>query len=161
MQAMIIGLLVFNMVGRFNHVDSYSLYVCAIVIRVTELVLPVWFCCSLWNYKKLVSPCSNCILHALCYNAVMSMYTCPFTFYRPTTLWILNPRLVLKLDRNVRTLLVVLNSFMTLSSQEKDTESSPILREETSNSYGAIQRGKDFSNVYMYCCRAKLILYEN
>ena len=53
MQGLIIGILILNMVGRFQHVDSYSLYICAIVIRVTELIMPLWFCCSLWNYKQL------------------------------------------------------------------------------------------------------------
>ena len=51
-QALIIALLVFNMVSHFQPVDNYSIYVASIVIRVTELVMPVWFCCSLWNYKK-------------------------------------------------------------------------------------------------------------
>ena len=53
MQGLIIGILILNMVGRFQRVDSYSLYICAIVIRVTELIMPLWFCCSLWNYKQL------------------------------------------------------------------------------------------------------------
>ena len=35
--------------------DSYSLYVCAIVIQVTELCMPLWFCCSLWNFKQYVA----------------------------------------------------------------------------------------------------------
>ena len=52
MQGLIISILLLNMVGRFQPVDSYSLYICAIVIRVTELVMPLWFCCSLWNYKQ-------------------------------------------------------------------------------------------------------------
>ena len=52
MQGLIISILVLNMVGRFQRVDSYSLYICAIVIRVTELIMPLWFCCSLWNYKQ-------------------------------------------------------------------------------------------------------------
>lgn len=53
MQGLIISILLLNMVGRFQRVDSYSLYICAIVIRVTELIMPLWFCCSLWNYKQL------------------------------------------------------------------------------------------------------------
>ena len=53
MQGLIISILLLNMVGRFQPVDSYSLYICAIVIRVTELIMPLWFCCSLWNYKQL------------------------------------------------------------------------------------------------------------
>ena len=75
MQTLIIALLVFNMVGRFIYIDSRSLYVCAILIRVTELVLPVWFCCSLWNYKQSVIICcmyyympqsvNNCIMTVL------------------------------------------------------------------------------------------------
>ena len=52
LQALIISLLVFNMVSRMKPVDDYSQYVASLVIRVTELVMPVWFCCSLWNYKK-------------------------------------------------------------------------------------------------------------
>ncbi len=52
MQSLIIALLVFNMVVRYIHVDGYNLYVCAIVIRVTELIMPLWFCCSLWNCKE-------------------------------------------------------------------------------------------------------------
>ena len=52
LQALIIALLIFNMVSHFKPVDNYSMYVASIVIRVTELVMPVWFCCSLWNYKK-------------------------------------------------------------------------------------------------------------
>lgn len=52
MQGLIIVLLVFNMVVRYIPVDSYNLYVCAIVIRVTELIMPIWFCCSLWNFKE-------------------------------------------------------------------------------------------------------------
>ncbi|CAI8037965.1 hypothetical protein GBAR_LOCUS21192 [Geodia barretti] len=66
MQALIISLLVFNMVSRLKPVDDYSQYVASLVIRVTELVMPVWFCCSLWNYKK------------------------------PTSLWILNPGLLIQ-----------------------------------------------------------------
>jgi hypothetical protein len=66
MQALIISLLVFNMVSRMKPVDDYSQYVASLVIRVTELVMPVWFCCSLWNYKK------------------------------PTSLWILNPGLLIQ-----------------------------------------------------------------
>lgn len=53
MQGLIISILLLNMVGRFQLVDSYSIYICAIVIRVTELIMPLWFCCSLWNYKQL------------------------------------------------------------------------------------------------------------
>jgi hypothetical protein len=66
MQALIIALLVFNMVSHFKPVDNYSIYVASILIRVTELVMPVWFCCSLWNYKK------------------------------PASLWILNPGLLIQ-----------------------------------------------------------------
>ena len=57
MQGLIISILILNMVGRFQRVDGYSLYVCAIVIRVTELIMPLWFCCSLWNYKQLSQQC--------------------------------------------------------------------------------------------------------
>ena len=53
MQSLIIALLIFNMVVRYFPVDSYNLYICAVVIRVTELVMPLWFCCSLWNFKQL------------------------------------------------------------------------------------------------------------
>jgi len=52
MQTLIIALLVFNMVVRYIPVDGYNLYVCAIVIRVTELIMPLWFCCTLWNCKE-------------------------------------------------------------------------------------------------------------
>jgi len=52
MQSLIISLLVFNMVVRYIPVNSYNLYVCAVVIRVTELIMPLWFCCSLWNFKR-------------------------------------------------------------------------------------------------------------
>lgn len=52
MQSLIISLLVFNMVVRYIPVDSYNLYVCAVIIRVTELIMPIWFCCSLWNFKQ-------------------------------------------------------------------------------------------------------------
>lgn len=52
MLSLIISLLVFNMVVRYVPVNSYSLYVCAVVIRVTELIMPLWFCCSLWNFKQ-------------------------------------------------------------------------------------------------------------
>lgn len=51
-QSLIICLLVFNMVSRFLPVDHYSLYVSAIIIQVTELGMPLWFCCSLWNFKQ-------------------------------------------------------------------------------------------------------------
>ena len=51
-QALIISLLVFNMVSQLKPVDNYSQHVASLVIRITELVMPVWFCCSLWNYKK-------------------------------------------------------------------------------------------------------------
>lgn len=73
MQSLVISLLVFNMVSHFQQVDQYILYVGAIVIRVTELCIPVWFCCSLWNYRQ------------------------------PKRLWILNPSLLLqRLEQNVR-----------------------------------------------------------
>lgn len=52
MQGLIISLLIFNMVVRYIPVDSYNLYICAVVIRVTELIMPFWFCCSLWNFKQ-------------------------------------------------------------------------------------------------------------
>ena len=51
-KSLIICLLVFNMVSRFLPVDHYSLYVSAIIIQVTELGMPLWFCCSLWNFKQ-------------------------------------------------------------------------------------------------------------
>ena len=51
-QSLIICLLVFNMVSRFLPVAHYSLYVSAIIIQVPELGMPLWFCCSLWNFKQ-------------------------------------------------------------------------------------------------------------
>lgn len=66
MQLVIIALLIFNMACRFLPVDSQSMYIGAVVIRVTELCVPLWFCCSLWNYKH------------------------------PKMLWILNPSLLLQ-----------------------------------------------------------------
>ena len=50
--------------------DHYSLNVASLVIRVTELVMPVWFCCSLWNYKKCVCVCVRaCVCVCACVRA--------------------------------------------------------------------------------------------
>ena len=54
LQFLIIGFLVFNLVNQFKPLDQHSQYVGSLVIRVTELALPIWFCCSLWNCKQLV-----------------------------------------------------------------------------------------------------------
>ncbi|XP_011409740.1 PREDICTED: uncharacterized protein LOC105316503 [Amphimedon queenslandica] len=66
MQCIIIILLILNVIGHYVSVDSHSLYTSSMVIHIIELGLPIWFCCCLWNFK------------------------------RPTTLWVLNPGLLLQ-----------------------------------------------------------------
>lgn len=66
MQCLIIALLLLNLASRFNVVNSHSVYTGNMVIHVIELGLPIWFCCTLWNFK------------------------------RPGSLWILNPSLLLQ-----------------------------------------------------------------
>ncbi len=74
MQSLIIALLVFNMVVRYVPVNSYNLYVCAMVIRVTELLMPLWFCCSLWNFKQSVS-----IVPIVCLLWIVTANTCTYS----------------------------------------------------------------------------------
>ncbi|KAL5460542.1 hypothetical protein EMCRGX_G033994 [Ephydatia muelleri] len=65
MQVFIILFLLFNLVSQFLPVNIESHLAGSLVVRIIELGLPVWFCCSLWNYKH------------------------------PNNLWILNPQLLL------------------------------------------------------------------
>ena len=53
-QCLIIALLLLNLASRFNVVNSHSVYTGNMVIHVIELGLPIWFCCTLWNFKRLV-----------------------------------------------------------------------------------------------------------
>lgn len=68
MQSLVISLLLMNLVEQLFSVeiDAHSLYTSDLVVQIIELLLPIWFCCSLWNFK------------------------------RPSSLWILNPSLLLK-----------------------------------------------------------------
>eukprot|EP00731_Ephydatia_muelleri_P030731 Em0022g245a len=64
-EVFIILFLLFNLVSQFLPVNIESHLAGSLVVRIIELGLPVWFCCSLWNYKH------------------------------PNNLWILNPQLLL------------------------------------------------------------------